>query len=320
MVLKFSLIWGLYILRFYRAWRARLLITTTGKRIWLTVYLGCLAVSLSGEAAEHELDRTLFADTPVTLYLKASIILFAWYLYYHILLDASPGTIARSSRLIDYTAGTSAVLIWIVALFHWLTTLPYFEARVAVVVLRDTGLGVMICTNLRLNLQLARTESITARKLNFFIATAFICSYGINAIANVGTVFALVFNDPGIVKRSLTFDTTVLSGLLIVGFLIPHRYLLPFLLWINNLRLYRRIKRLEIAVIPHILSRQSVMNRFAALLSLEEEIYAAFITILDYYPALETSNAVLYEAVHSIVNSTDEYDVLVARLGEVKPG
>lgn len=308
--------WGIFALRLGRAiWLGRLK-EVLSRRIWLQVFLGMLAFTFFGQAAEQVLD-SIFFGRPITLYIKSIALLGMVYLYYLTLRDIDPKA-NRYRYLQGLGLGALISFTLIFGFYFWFPVVPEYDFRLVMIAYRESVICVFIAAALLPNTWLfLNHERVSSMKIRH--AASIVCCVGY-LLTSVGSISAGILVMLG---RYESIEALIQIFLLpmyfvAVGFLVmllPHRFFAvadyPAKLWI-----YWRLRRVENRVrqlgnIPNLPIKKSLSILRPQ--NLELAMYRSLIFILDYHAFIRPSDEgeVLYNQIQQILRSDKPYADLV---------
>lgn len=289
--------------------------------IWIQVFLALVTVSLMGETREAVIDQ-LFADWPVTLFVKTMAMLGMFHLYYLTLRD-----IDISSHRYRYLAylGPSALVggILYFLIYSLYPIIPKSDFRYLSLALRDAVMvAYIVPAFLPSSIRLLRLEQVGSMKVKHLASIiCCLCYVGI-AGANISVAVLHGLHIPQAEQLSTAFVPLVYLGALnFIVILVPHRWLVPLQ---YPIRLYRwwRINRLEVRIqafgtAKPMQAKRSLRDLLPS--QLELTIYRSVILILDYHPLIRNhqEGEILYHQIQRVVQSTQPYSDLVNALSEL---
>lgn len=287
--------------------------------IWIQVFLALVTVSLMGKTIETEID-TIFADWPVTLYIKSMAMLSMFHLYYLTIRDIDAGSYHYwYLSYLGPSALLGGTLYYLVFSQHY----PRPDFRYLTLALRDAIMVIyLVSAFLPSSFRLWRLEQVSSMRVKHLASmVCCLCYIGIGGV-NITVAVLNGLRLPQAESLSTAFVPVVYLGAVsFLVILVPHRWLMPLQ---YPVRLYRweRLKRLEVRL--QVCGAAQPWRPDRSLRDLQPNqldltIYRSLIFILDHYPLIRThpDGEVLYHQIQAVVQSSRSYADLIKTLSEI---
>lgn len=284
-------------------------------RLWQLYLIGCLVFSVTGEAAEQQVDA-VFGGIPVSLYIKYFGMVEMSARYYQIVGPAAPRPVSIQCLLrglypLALLAGITSLGVLLLSGTWANPQIRYFVAAARDVVIATY----MLLAFLPLNRVFRQQEQVPTMRLKHIFGRLLILTYLAVTASSLISLMVVVFAW-GEVSRllplflPLTYLCAVWFGLM----LLPHRWtaalLLPERWWT-----WRRLRRVE-RQLARLTNTPSDISELEHPVEIELAIYRTIIAILDEATLLEAETVAspLTRQLTTLLQSPHPYATLVKEM------